>query len=261
MKELGLQLYSIRSKMENEADFRVAMETIADMGYKDLHTAGIPAVDSKTFIDVIKENGMRICGTHYNWDKIQNEIQETMDLHRLWETTNVGIGGYSAGRSYEEIKAFIKKFNETAAIYAKEGFKLTYHNHAWEFKRIEGQGTLTMWDMLVEGLDPENTSFVLDTCWVQAGCGDVRYWIEKLAGRIDILHLKDCYPVTTQDAGGKNVTYTTMTEVGNGGIYWDGVIETARKTGVKTYVVEQDTCPADPFDSVKISADYLKKYL
>ena len=258
MKEFGLQLYSIRSKMETEEDFRVAMKTIADMGYKDLHTAGMPAFSEKVFIDVIKENGMRICGTHYNWDKIQNNIQETMDLHRLWETTNVGIGGYANDRTYEGVKAFIEKFNSLAAIYAKEGFKLTYHNHAWEFKRLEGHGTLTMWDMLVDGLDPENTSFVLDTCWVQAGCGDVRHWIEKLAGRIDILHLKDCYPVTEPTS---NKILTTMTEIGNGGIYWDGVIETARKAGVKAYVVEQDTCPGDPFDSVKISADYLKRYL
>ncbi len=257
MKELGLQLYSIRSKMENEADFRVAMKTIAGMGYKDLQTAGDFTVDPKIFIDVVKENGMRICGTHYNWDKIQNNVQETIDLHRLLETTNVGIGGFFPKNGYEEMKAFIKKFNEMAAIYAKEGFKLTYHNHAWEFKRIEGQGTLTMMDMLYEELG-ENTTFVLDTCWVQAGCGDVRHWIEKLAGRIDILHLKDCYPVTEPTV---HKIYTTMTEVGNGGIYWDGVIETARKVGVKYYVVEQDTCPGDPFDSMKISADYLQKYL
>lgn len=48
-----------------------------------------------------------------------------------------------------------------------------------------------MMDVLVDGLDPKTTSFVLDTYWVQHGGGDVRAWMEKLAGRIDILHLKD----------------------------------------------------------------------
>ena len=34
------------------------------------------------------------------------------------------------------------------------------------------------------------------------------------------------------------------------------------KIGVKHYVVEQDTCPGDPFDSLKISRDYIKaKYM
>ncbi len=36
-------------------------------------------------------------------------------------------------------------------------------------------------------------------------------------------------------------------------------MDTAKKCGVKYYVVEQDTCPGDPFDSVKMSADFLKK--
>ena len=48
-----------------------------------------------------------------------------------------------------------------------------------------------------------------------------------------------------------------VTEIGRGNIRWEGVIESAIKAGVKSYVVEQDTCPGDPFDSLKISSDYL----
>ena len=254
MKELGLQLYSIRSKMETEEDFRVAMKTIADMGYKDLHTAGMPAFSEKVFIDVIKEIGMRVCGTHYNWDKIQNEVQETIDLHRLWETTNIGIGGYFAGFAYDDVKAFINKFNEMAAIYAKEGFKLTYHNHAWEFKRIEGHGKLTMWDMLVEGLDPENTSFVLDTCWLANSYVSVTDWIEKLAGRCDVLHLKDrALKFGTNTEG-------FITECGEGNVDIAGAIRVAAETGVKSICYEQDTWPLG-FDSLDYSARKSFEYI
>ncbi|MBR2952549.1 MAG: hypothetical protein IKC43_06205 [Clostridia bacterium] len=35
------------------------------------------------------------------------------------------------------------------------------------------------------------------------------------------------------------------------------MIESAIKAGVKSYVVEQDVCPGDSFDSLKISSDYL----
>ena len=107
-------------------------------------------------------------------------------------------------------------------------------------------------DMLMEGLDPQKTSFVLDTYWIQHGGGDIRYWLEKLAGRVDILHLKDM--ASTGDG-------PFITEIGNGNIWWEGVIETAIKTGVKYFVVEQDTCPGDPFDSVRKSAEYLKKFM
>ena len=34
-------------------------------------------------------------------------------------------------------------------------------------------------------------------------------------------------------------------------------METAIRTGVKHFVVEQDSCPGDPFESLKKSSDYL----
>lgn len=48
-----------------------------------------------------------------------------------------------------------------------------------------------------------------------------------------------------------------ITEIGNGNLYWDGIIEASLNSGVKHFVVEQDSCPGDPFDSLKISSDYL----
>ncbi len=258
MKQFGIQLYTVRDHMQNEADFAETMKKLAAMGYKDLHTAGC-AIDEARYIEMIKDNGMSICGTHYNYDKICEDVEGTIKLHRLWETNNIGIGGMPnfARDELDGLKKFINKYNEMAKIYAAEGFKLTYHNHAFEFHRIDG--TKTLMDYLYEELDPENITFVLDTCWVQAGGGDVRHWIEKLKGRIDILHLKDCMRVVN-DNGQQGLT---MTEVGNGNIWMEGVIDTARKCGVEYYVVEQDGnwLGGDAFASAKASADYLKKLI
>ena len=135
----------------------------------------------------------------------------------------------------------------------KTGFKFTYHNHSDEFVKYENGKRLM--DMLVEELDPENTSFVLDTYWVQHGGGDIKWWINRLSGRIDILHLKDMmklrYPLSQE------ITY-----VGNGNLDWDGIIEAADKAKVKYYVVEQDNAvEGDTFDLVKKSAQFLKQYM
>ena len=172
---------------------------------------------------------------------------KAMREHELLGTANIGIGGMpgEARESLDTLKTFIDKANEFAAYIAKFGFKFTYHNHSFEFRKFEGK---TMLDYLVEGFDKDNISFVLDTYWVQHGGGDVRAWMEKLAGRIDILHLKDMGMADTQ----------YITEIGQGNINFDGIIETAEKIGVKYYVVEQDSCPGDPFDSLKISRDYIK---
>ncbi len=72
-----------------------------------------------------------------------------------------------------------------------------------------------------------------------------------LSGIIDILHLKDM-------AMGNSGQY--ITEIGNGHLWWEGIIESAERAGVKYFVVEQDTCPGDPFESIKQSSDFIHKY-
>lgn len=253
---LGVQLYTLRDYLTDPelADF--TFHRLAAMGYTEAQTAG-NAFDAKLFGELAAKNGIKIVGTHYDYNKIVNAPEETMEIHRMWGTSNVGIGGMpSAARTnLTDLKNFILEFNRTAELYAKHGFKLTYHNHNFEFVRIDGYKTIM--DLLFEEFDPATVSFVLDTCWVAAGGGDVNAWLEKLAGRIDILHLKDM--ALKRDKN--NYLVPHITEVGNGNLAWDGIMKNAEKIGVKSYVVEQDTNFAgSPFESLAVSFDFLKKY-
>ena len=169
----------------------------------------------------------------------------------------VGIGGMGKEPRADiaSLRAFIDQFNKTAEIYAKEGFRLTYHHHNYEFARIDGYKTIM--DILVENLDPKNTSFVLDTCWLAAGGVDVCYWIEKLAGRVDILHLKDMYlkPIEKK-------FYPEITEVGHGNVSFPAAIAAAKKIGVTNYIVEQDNnFSPNAIASLAFSAEYLKPFM
>ncbi len=250
IKKLGLQLYTIRSTMDTAENIRASFKKLRELGYEVGQTAGC-AIDYAEYGKIAKEEGIEICGTHDKYDIMVNDIDLAIANHKALGTTNMGIGGCHAQKEgVAGIEKFIEQANKIADRAFEEGMKFTYHNHSHEFMLLENGKT--MMDMLVEGLDPKKTSFVLDTYWVQHGGGDVRYWIEKLAGRIDILHLKDM---------GRNENGPFITEVGHGNIWWKGVIETAEKAGVKYYVVEQDTCPGDPFDSLKFSADYIKANL
>ena len=259
MKNLGLQLFTIRDFMKSEEDIDRSFARLAELGYTEGQTAGLPAVCDEVFASLAKKHGIDIVGTHYVWDKIVNEPDAVRKTHEIWGTKNIGIGGMppEARGNYDSLMKFIEQFNASAALYAKDGYKLTYHNHSFEFVRVNGNKTIM--DYLYEELDPVNTSFVLDTCWVAHGGADVRYWMEKLAGRIDILHLKDIKVFHNEEGKIEG----TMTEIGNGNIYWDGVMETAEKIGVRSYVVEQDKnfIDNDPFKSLKVSADYLAKYI
>lgn len=257
-QNLGVQLFTIRDYMRDPGFADYSFSRLAEMGYTEAHTAGND-FDAKLFGELLAKNGIKIIGTHYSWDEIRKNPEKTMEIHRMWGTTNVGIGSMpsDARHSVDVLKEFILEFNRTAEIYAKNGFRLTYHNHNFEFARVEENKT--MMDLLYEGLDPVTTSFVLDTCWVSAGGADVVAWMEKLRGRLDILHLKDM-TLKQDEVSRQYLPY--ITEVGNGNLTWDPIIEAAERIGVKHYVVEHDVhfIHNNPFASLQVSADFLKKY-
>lgn len=256
INKLGVQLYTLRDFLTDEEIADVAFKKIAALGYTEAQVNSY-LFDDETLHKLTSKHGISIIGSHYDYKKIVAEPEKVMEIHEMWGTKNVGIGGMpkAARENVDELKAFIKQFNETAEIYAKKGFKLTYHNHHFEFERIDGYKTLM--DFLYEGFDPATTSFVFDTCWASAGGADVVSWMEKLAGRLDILHLKDLKLKRIE-----RKFYGDATEVGYGNLSWDPIIKTAEKIGVKHYIVEQDNdFTPNPFGSLKMSADFLKKYM
>lgn len=69
---------------------------------------------------------------------------------------------------------------------------------------------------------------------------------------MQVVHLKDMAIVERK---------TAFAEIGEGNMNYPDIIEACRETGVEWYVVEQDVCRRDPFESLAISLNYLKKLL
>ena len=60
----------------------------------------------------------------------------------------------------------------------------------------------------------------------------------------------------------KDMTATrppTDAEVGTGLLNWAGIFEAARSAQAEYYIVEQDTCSGDPFDSLRLSLENLRQ--
>jgi sugar phosphate isomerase/epimerase len=49
-----------------------------------------------------------------------------------------------------------------------------------------------------------------------------------------------------------------MAEVGEGNLNWPAILTACREAGVRWYLVEQDVCRRDPFESLGISLRNLK---
>ncbi len=130
---------------------------------------------------------------------------------------------------------------------AQAGLGFVYHNHSWELERSDGRRIL---DILYEESDPQVFLSEIDTYWIQHGGGDPAAWIRRLQGRAPVVHLKD---MAVRD--GK----PTFAEVGEGNLNWPAILAACREAGVAWYIVEQDTCPGDPFDSLALSFRNLRQ--
>lgn len=249
IENLGIQLYTLRNEMTDEESVRAGFKKIKEIGYNHIQPASMCNLTPERFASLAKEAGLTCekCGTISSWSQILNDPDALLATHKAIGATNICIG-YMPPEwrdCPESITKFIAKANEFA-IYAEErGFTVGYHNHSFEFRKVGGERIM---DRLVNELS-ENINFILDTYWVQHGGGDPAEWIKKLSGRIDVLHLKDMAMEDTQ----------VFAEIGNGNINFDRVMEEADKAGIKTFVVEQDSCKGDPFDSIKMSYDYITK--
>ena len=252
-KKLGIQLYTVRDHMNNAEDIRATFKKLKALGYDQGQTAGC-AIPFAEFGKIAAEEDFEIVGTHEDFRYLLENTEQAIKDHQALGTVNMGIGGMPGEfyASEEKTLEFCKYANEIGEKIKPYGMKFTYHNHSGEFKKFGGSDT--MMDILLKNTDPETVSFVMDTYWIQHGGGDVCDWIEKFAGRIDILHLKD-KKVTNWDG--------EIGEIGVGNLPWKKILDTAERTGVKTIVVEQDCnwTDDDAFKSAKISADYLAQFL
>lgn len=262
MEKIGLQLYSIRNHFNTPEEISDTFKKLKALGYDQAEMAGSHGLSYDRFYELAKEQGIEIIGTHDNFQEMCTDIDGMIAKHKQLHVKNMGIGGLFLydenavnGIPVEKVEKFIEDANKVADRIYEEGMKFVYHNHSHEFCVLSNGKRMI--DMLIEGLDPVKTSFELDTCWVQNAGGNVESWIEKLAGRVDILHLKDMKYVIEKGADGKPNGHNIMTEIGSGNMDFFKIIEAARKTGVKYYIVEQDMCPEDFEPYLRLSSDYL----
>ena len=67
-----------------------------------------------------------------------------------------------------------------------------------------------------------------------------------------VVHFKDM-------GADSNSFQPIMTEIGEGNLNWQDIIKACTEIGVEWALVEQDVCQRDPFESLAISLNNLKK--
>lgn len=243
MKKFGLQLYTVRRELA-DSDVHEVMKKIKTLGYSYVQTAGGLSNIESTGL-AAKEVGLEVVGSVTSIDNVLDDFEEAVRVHKAIGAFDIGVS--ASFKTSLEVSEYIKKANELAERLFEYDLSFSYHNHSNEFLRLDNGKCA--YDMLIDGLTSRNAYFMPDTYWIQHGGADVRYYIEKLKGRVKILHLKDA-KMTAEGI--------TFAEIGMGNLWWEGILKSAESAGVEYFVVEQDKCDGSPLDSIQISAEYLK---
>ena len=245
---IGAQLYTVRDYTKTPADIARTFAKVRDIGYEAVQVSALGPIDAGELARIAQDTGVTICASHVDFEALRDDTERLAEEHRLWGCRYAFIGGMPAEYrdSGEAFHRFAEEASEVAGKMKAFGLVFGYHNHSFELRKFGDRVGL---DILLEDSDPDLFMAEIDTYWIQHGGGDPAAWITKAAGRIPVLHLKDM----AVGADGP-----MMAEIGEGNLNWPAILAAARDAGTEWYLVEQDTCQRDPFESLRISFDNLR---
>jgi sugar phosphate isomerase/epimerase len=267
-RPIGLQLYTVREAVAK--DLAGTLRAIADIGYREVELAGIPAKSATELRKILDDCGLAAPSMHASMADLQDGLQQRIDYakalgteylvcafpwtadSRFRDNPGHAVVSLASGITLDDWKWNAEQLNKIGAAAKQAGLRCGYHNHNMEFRSYDG---VVAYDELLRLTDPELVTMEMDIAWVvTAGADPVKY-LKKHDERISMLHVKD----VVKDA---RITADRLqpetTEVGSGQIDWQRVFKAAKAKRIAHYFVEQENFERSPLESVKISFDYLK---
>ncbi len=248
MKQVAAQLYTVRAHTQTVTDFAESLRKIREIGYRAVQVSAIGDIAPGEVKRICDDHGLTICNTHVAYQSLLNDLDGVIAQHALWDCRHVAIGSMPA--EFRDSAAGYKRFAQIASDIGERllaaGLSFSYHNHSFELVKFDGRTGL---DILFSESDSRYLLAELDTYWLQHGGADPALWIERMKGRMPVVHLKDMAAQAGEGAAAKQV----MAEIGEGNMNFSAILAACRRAAVEWYAVEQDICQRDPFESLAIS--------
>ena len=228
---IGLELYSVRDALKHDPEGTV--RAVAGLGYQCVEFYG-PYFDwtepqTKQMRKLLDELGIRCYSTHNDQKNFGPEnIQRAADMNSILGCKYVVMASSDPKPGLDGWKGIADELNTAAEKLESSRLKPGYHNHASEWKPIDGVRPM---EVLAKNTKP-TVMLQLDvgTC-VEAGSDPVA-WIKANPGRIRSLHLKDW---SSDPAKGYKVLF------GEGDADWKSIFAAADSVGgVEYYLLEQE---------------------
>ena len=263
---VAVQVYSVRD--DAKADLRGTLEKIKEMGYDGVEFAGLYGYAPADIKKMCEEIGLVPISAHVPYLDMMGAPRGILKKYAEIGCKYVAVPYLSAdyrpeGGNFGEVIENVKMLGKVA----KElGMQMLYHNHDFEFLKIDGKYAL---DILYDEVPAEYLQTELDTCWVNVGGENPSEYILKYTGRAPVVHLKDFYGeksdnmyelIGIKSEAPKRPSNFEFRPVGSGVQNFPEILKAAEKAGAGWVVVEQDnpSMGLTPMESIAKSRAYLK---
>lgn len=246
IKNPGIQLYTVRTEML--ADARGTLKKLAELGIKQIESArsakgNYYGLSAKEMKQACKDLGMTLRSGHVavdaKWQQTMEEAAESGQEYIICSSMP------SSGQTIDNYRRVADAFNRTGEECRKTGLKFGYHNHDYEFEKVDGQ---VLFDLLMDNTDPKLVHMELDLGWVIASGNDPFDYFKRYKGRFPLWHLKDM-----------NLQKKESTEFGKGGLDIAKILQHQGESGLKYLFIEQEEYAKNPIESMKYNIDYLER--
>jgi sugar phosphate isomerase/epimerase len=226
---VGLELYSVRNELKK--DLMGTVRGVAKLGYECVEFYA-PYYDwtldyAKDVRKELDALGVHCYSTHNSSQSFTPEgMGKAIELNQALGARYVVLAHPGDVKDVEGWKRVADMLNKANATMASHGLHAGYHNHALEWKPVEGQKPI---ELLAANTD-KSVMLQLDvgTC-LETG-NDPVAWVERNAGRIRSMHCKDWSPEK-----GYRVLF------GEGVAPWRKLFAAAEsKGGIEYYLIEQE---------------------
>lgn len=242
---IALQLYSVREDMEK--DLPGTLRAVKAMGYEGVEFAGLYGYEPAALRALLEEIGLTAVSAHVPLEEWLVDSAACAAAYKTVGCRFAAIPWLNEDKrpgtpGFEDVKAVIPRI---AAVCAAQDMPLLYHNHDFEFVKLEGEYAL---DRLYREFP--TLSSELDTCWVKVSGEDPVAYIRRYSGRAPVVHLKDY--------AGEGDTFEYR-PLGRGVQNIPAIIDASKDAGTLWLVAEQDSpsLGLSPLDCAKASREYL----
>lgn len=246
---IGAQVWALRQEITARPGW--VFEKLALTGFNFVEPAGfdlkekkIQGLNSKEFKNICNKQGLKLFSGHFNF--LPHDTKRIIETAHELELKYVVISSLPENFR-NNLDSYFKAadaFNSMGSELRSNGIQFVYHNHSFEFEKINGQ---IPFNILLKNTNPDWVSFQADIGWmISGGYAPVDYFRTNPL-RFPLWHLRDV-----------ELTTGKTTIAGQGSVKFQEIINERQLAGLQLPIIELASGMENPFEKIITSLHYFK---